>query len=548
MTSFSPSRPLTRRRLVHGATLAGGLTTLGGLFATSDASAQTRRETVRVLSEGAANSFDPHGEGISRESLGSITNVYDRLIDFDRVAVSPGVWKYDYGRFKAELAEAFETSNGGRTLTFHLRRNATFHDGAAVTSADVKYSLDRSVALPAAKRQMATGSMTDAAQFVVVDAHTLRIDLPRADRYTLPNLALTFGSVLNASLLRSHATAADPWAADWLRLNPAGGGAFRVESQAPGQQIVFARFDAWKSGPLPMFRRAIFQTVPQAASRAAALRKGDADVALQLPPKDIDAMTDRSQARIVTVPVTTAFRFVAFDTQAKPFDDVRVRQAVAWALPYTSLFRGASLGRGEPLYGAGSTVPATSRFPQAYPYDTQLQKARQLMADAGLAEGFKTTFSYSTGDVAIAEPAALLIQEALRRIAITVDIQKVPAGQWGGLLTERRVPFFIDSSSAWFNDPDYFFRIFFQGDWRWNFGAFRNDEMAKLVEAARFEPDPKRYDALVKRAIAIAFEQLPIMPLWMPTFEAAVRPDIDDFTYYIHGQVDFRPLKRRGEG
>jgi peptide/nickel transport system substrate-binding protein len=546
MTRFPPS--ITRRRLIQGAALGRGLAGLGALTPALDAFAQTRRETVRVLTEGSANSFDPHGEGISRESLGTITNVYDRLIDFDRLSVSPGVWKYDYRRFKGELAEAFEASNGGRSFVFHLRRDATFHSGAPVTAADVKYSLDRAVALPAARRQMATGSMSDAAQFTAVDAHTLRIDLPRADRYTLPNLALTFGSVLDASLLRQHATAADPWAAEWLRLNPAGGGAFRVESQLAGQQIVFTRFDAWKSGPLPMFRRAIVQTVPQAASRAAALRKGDADVVLQLPPKDIDAMTDRSQARIVTVPVTTAFRFVAFNTQARPFDDVRVRQAVAWALPYTSLYRGASLGRGEPMFGAASAVPATSRFPQPYPYDTQLQKARELLSDAGLSKGLETTLSYSTGDVAIAEPAALLIQEALGRIGITVEIRKVPAGQWGGLLTERRAPFFIDSSSAWFDDPDYFFRIFFQGDWRWNFGAFRNDEMARLMEAARFESDPKRYDALVKRAIAIAFEQLPIMPLWMPTFEAAVRPDIDDFTYYIHGQVDFRPLKRRGEG
>jgi peptide/nickel transport system substrate-binding protein len=523
---------------------ATGAIATTGLGLPLSAFAQSRKETVRVLAEGAPNSQNPHGEGVSRESLGLFTNVYDRLINFDRVQVSPGVFKYDYGRFRGELAESFEQSADGRTLTFKLRRDATFHDGKPVTANDVKWSLDRAVSLPASKRQLATGSLENPAQFSVVDAHTFRITLPRADRYTLPNLALFFASVLNAELARSHATAADPWAAEWVKANAAGGGAYRVENFTPGQQVIYARFDGWKSGALPQVRRAVFQVVPSASNRVAALLKGDADVALQLPPKDLDALTDTTRAKVVSVPVITSFRFVAFNTQAKPFDDVRVRQAIAYALPYTSLLRGANLGRGEPLYGAKSAKPTGSRFPQPYPYETQLLRARELLAQAGLAKGFKTSFSYNVGDATLAEPAALLIQEALGKIGIELSIEKVPGAQWGTLQTEKKLPFFIDSSSAWFNDPDYFFRIFFQGDWRWNFGSFKNDELAKLVEQARWETDRAKYDRAIQRAIEIAFDQVPLVPLWLPSFEAALQPDLQGFTYYIHGQVDFRPLTR----
>ena len=521
-----------------------GAIATAGLGLPLSAFAQSRKETVRVLAEGAPNSQDPHGEGVSRESLGLFTNVYDRLINFDRVQVSPGVFKYDYARFRGELAESFEQSADGRTLTFKLRRDATFHDGKPVTAADVKWSLDRAVSLPASKRQLATGSLENPAQFNVVDPHTFRITLPRADRYTLPNLALFFASVLNSELARSHATAADPWAADWVKANAVGGGAYRVENFTPGQQVIYARFDGWKSGAPPQVRRAVFQVVPSASNRVAALLKGDADVALQLPPKDLDALTDTTRAKVVSVPVTTSFRFVAFNTQAKPFDDVRVRQAIAYALPYTSLLRGANLGRGEPLFGAKSAKPASSRFPQPYPYETQLLRARELLAQAGLAKGFKTSFSYNVGDATLAEPAALLIQEALGKIGIELSIEKVPGAQWGTLQTEKKLPFFIDSSSAWFNDPDYFLRIFFQGDWRWNFGSFKNDELARLVEQARWETDRVKYDRAIQRAIEIAFDQVPLVPLWLPSFEAALQPDLQGFTYYIHGQVDFRPLTR----
>ena len=529
---------LNRRHLLQAGSGAGLLATV------PLAQAQTRQETVRVLAEGSPNSRDPHGEGVSRESLGTFTNVYDRLINFDRVKLPSGIYRYDYSRFKGELAERFEVSADGKVLTFHLRRNATFHDGTPVTANDVKWSLDRAVSLPASKRQLATGSLTDPAQFTVVDSHTLRITLARADRYTLPNLALFFASVLNSELVKKNATAQDPWGAQWVRNNAAGGGAYRVESWTAGQQVIYARFDDWKSGPLPYVRRAIFQTVPTPATRSAALQRGDADVALQLPPKDIDALAEQKKLQVHSIPVTNSFRFIAFNSRAKPFDDVRVRQAVAYALPYTSLFRGASLGHGQPLFGATSATPAGTAFPQPYPYDTQLQKARELLAQAGYPNGFATTFSYNVGDATIGEPAALLVQEALKRVGITLTIEKVLGAQWGTLQTEKKLPLYIDTSSAWFNDPDYFFRIFFQGDWRWNFGSFDNAELNALVNEARWETNKARYDAAIRKAIQIVFREVPVVPLWLPSYDIALQPDLQAFTYYIHGQVDFRPLTR----
>lgn len=506
--------------------------------------AQGRAETLRVLAESAANSRDPHGDGVNVPSLGTFTNVYDRLVNFDRSEVLPSVYRYDYSRLIGELAERFEEADDGKSLVFHLRRDATFHDGRPVTAEDVKWSLDRAVSLPASKRQLATGSMTDPAQFVAVDRHTFRIDCPRKDRYTLPNLALTQASIINAEEAKRHATAADPWAAEWLRNNAAGGGAYRIEGWTAGQQIVYGRFDQWKSGPLPKIRRAVLQVVPAATARVASLQKGDADIVLQLPPKDIDAIATDGRVRVASIPVVTSFRFIAFNTRTKPFDDVRVRQAIAYALPYQGMFDGAVFGHGTPLFGGPSFTPAAADFPQAMPYHLSLEKARTLLAEAGLDQGFQTTFSYNAGDATIAEPVALLVQEGLAAIGIKVEIEKVTAAQWATRLTEKKVPFYVESSAAWFNDPDYFFRIFFQGDWRWNFGSFVNADLAAILDKARWETDRATYDRLMREAIAIVFREVPVALLWLPSFEVAMQPDVTNFTYYIHGQVDFRPITR----
>ncbi|HAE46516.1 MAG TPA: ABC transporter substrate-binding protein, partial [Tistrella mobilis] len=449
--------------------------------------------TLRVLAEDGPNSRDPHGDGVNRAALGTFTNIYDRLVNFDRIEVAPGLYRYDYLKFKGELAESWEVLEDGRVLVFHLRPDATFHDGKPVTAEDVRWSLERGINLPASKRQLSTGSITSADQFEVVDAHTFRMRFEKADRYTMPNLALTFASVINAEAVKANATAEDPWGKEWLRNNAAGGGAYKVANWTAGQQVIYDRFDDWKSGDLPRIRRAVVQVVPAAPARVAAVTKGDADVALQLPPKDVAAIDADPKVDLISLPVTNSFRFVAFNTQTAPFDDVRVRQAIAFALPYDAMFQGAIFGRGTPLYGAATDQPETSSFPQPYPYATDLDRARALLAEAGHEGGFETSFSYNVADAITADPIALLVQEQLGRIGIKVVIEKVPAAQWGTLLTEKKVPFYVEGSSAWFNDPDYFFRIFFQGDWRWNFGAFKNEELGALVEKARWETDKDAY-------------------------------------------------------
>lgn len=512
--------------------------------ATANAQAIPRRDIIRVLAEGAPNSLDPHGDGFNRESLGAFTNVYDTLIRFNRNAIAPGAYRYDYEHLQGLLAEAYEPIKSGHAWRFHLRRDARFHSGRPITADAVKWSLDRAVTLSASKHQLATGSMTDPKQFVVEGPHTLRIDLPRPDRYALPNLALTYASIIDADAVRTAAGPRDPWGSNWLRRHAAGGGAFRVENWQPGQSIDYLRNDDWKSGPLPPIRRAIAQSIPDAANRLAALSRGDADIALQLAPPDFDAAARMPNVRTLSIPLTNTFRFVAFDTQVAPFNDVRVRQAIAYALPYQALFNGVAQGHGAPLFGASPDAAPSTAWPQAYPYSTRLDRARALLADAGMSRGFKTTLTYNASDAAIAEPSALLIQQALRPLNIDITLNKALGSQWGALQTSKQMPFFIDWSSAWFNDPDYFYRIFFEGDWRWNFSSYANPGLVAITDEARWATDPHEYDALMHKAAAIVVHDVPILPLWLPAFDIAMRSDVQGFTYYIHGQVDFRTLRR----
>ena len=127
-------------------------------------------------------------------------NCYDRLISHEMKTVN-GVPYYDRDKFKMELAD--DMNVGDMSATFKLKKNATFHDGTPVTAKDVKWSLDRAVTVGGFPTfQMGAGSLTKPEQFVVVDDHTVRVDFPKKDRLTIPDLAVIVPCILNSGLVQ----------------------------------------------------------------------------------------------------------------------------------------------------------------------------------------------------------------------------------------------------------------------------------------------------------------------------------------------------------
>src|SRR5690606_37806490 len=141
--------------------------------------------------------------------------------------------------------------------------------------------------------QVATTSLASVDQFKIVGDKTVQVSLEKADRLALANLGVPFAPMFNSKLPQRNATAGDPWAQNWLKENTAAGGAYIVESHKPGQQTILRRNEAWKSGAdgkLPHFLKIIAQTIPEAATRANLVERGDADLAIDLLASDIESL------------------------------------------------------------------------------------------------------------------------------------------------------------------------------------------------------------------------------------------------------------------
>jgi peptide/nickel transport system substrate-binding protein len=532
------------RPVVATAAVTTLVLTLSPIFAEA---ASTRAQTLIVVTEEGPSTLDIDAPTANVETHGASWNTYDRLITHARIKLPDGSWSYDYTKFEPELAESWEIAPDGKSVTFHLRKNAKFHDNTPVTAKDVKWSFDRAVSVGGFPSiQMGASEMKSPSQFVVIDNYTLRIDFPRPNKLILPNLAVPIAKVVNSTLAKKHTTPKDPWAIDWVGKHDCGGGAYIVETWKPGSEIVFKRFDGWKSGPLPYFRRVISRQIASAGTRRALLEKGDADLSFNLPPKDFAELVKEGKLTVIGTPVDSELLYIDMLTTKPPFNNVRVRRAVAYAIPYQDILHTALFDRGKGMFG-GPGDPTTTDWPQQSPYHTDLAKAKALLAEAGYPNGFKTTLSYDVSTAATREPIALLVRDSLSKIGIDVSIEKITGAEWYTRLNKKDMPMLIMSFKAWLNYPDYYFYWTYDGINNSVFDDMNyvNPKMDKLIEAARFEPDKTKYADDVKGFIKIAFDDVPRIPLVQDFRDVAMQKNIQNYTYWFHLVLDFRQLTRK---
>src|SRR6185436_19079511 len=137
-----------------------------------------------------------------------------------------------------------------------------------------------------------------------------------------------------------------------------------------GTEVVMERNDKWAGGPLPKVRRIVWRMVPSAGNRRALLERGDA-----------------GKLNIVSTPYSNGIQYIGMNVKQPPFDNLKVRQAVACAIPYQKIMDAVLFGLSKPMFGAKGDAPTEVAWPQPHAYTTDIAKAKQLLAEAGYPNG-----------------------------------------------------------------------------------------------------------------------------------------------------------------
>ncbi|TPW26873.1 ABC transporter substrate-binding protein [Martelella alba] len=527
---------ITRRNfLTAGAIIAGSMP-----FARVLSANAAPADTLVAVYGQSINSLDLHRTGTNRASYQIAVNCYDRLITFGSKTGPDGSLSYDYSKIEPELAESWTISEDGLTITFKLKADATFQDGSKVTAADVKWSFDRAVTVGGfPTTQMQAGGLVRPDQFEAVDDLTFVVKLDKPSKLSLPDLAVPVPFVINSTLAKEHATADDPWAMEYLHKNTIGSGAYKVTRWDQGQQVVYERFDGWVGGPKPAVRRVIVREVPSPATSRALIERGDVQIAYDIPDKDASELADK--LTVYSTPVDNCINCLCMNFNFEPFQDPDVRKAVAYAVPYEAIFKTAAYGRGAPLWGGSAEISDTA-WPRKTPYDTDMAKAKELMAKSKYPDGFETTLSISS-DLGWMEPAAILVQEAVAQLGIKVTIDKIPGANWRtASLVEKRLPFHFENFGGWLNTPDYYFFWAYQDDHLFNSSNYRNEEIETLTaETLPMAMDDPEYAKKIERMYEIVLNDLPRIPLYQPALNVAVN-GAAGYEFWFHRMLDIRSL------
>ena len=477
-------------------------------------------------------------------------NLYDNLFDpkitqrANGTAEAPGNQIVEGG-----LAESWTmdiNSDGSVTYTVQLRDNVFSPAGNQMTAADVKYSFDRWFGTQAIGVFLLTvaGNFEKPEDIRVVSEFVIELKTPALHTNNLLAISSTHHSgILDSAEFKKNATAADPWALEWAEKNAAGFGAYQVSNWVPGQQFVYeVNPNYWRGAPF--FDTVTIREAPSNSARLAALLTGAVDVTYDLSVDEEAIVDDTSGVSAVRFDGLTV-DYMGFKTTVPPFDDVRVRQAVAYAMPYDDIMTGV-FKDSPAAERMRSVVPKVhTDYIPAYRYETDLDRARELLEAAGFADGFDMTLTYSTG-FSTHEAMAILITSQLKKIGINVTVAVEPISVFRDGLFSHRQQAFIDQNFALIPDTAYAMEVFHTSRACCNFMDYFSQELDDLALDYIGTLDMGERTDIGKQMQRILADEVSWVDIAYPRSTFYHADDIVGWTWYSGNSIVYRHLSRQG--
>ncbi len=542
---------VSRRAVLKGAAAAGLSASLAGIVDPSHVRAAALRQegngsTLIVGLDGSPSDLDPHSQYDYR-STSVVRSIYEGLVGLKGEATD---------EYEGLVAESWEANDDQSVWTFKIRPGLTFQDGSPCDSAAVKASFERMLGLGRGAVAVFSRFISDPAQMTTPDEATIVFDCGSPQPLFVTALASTYGpQVVNAKVALEHEVDGD-FGNEWLRLNAegTGTGGWKLGSFEPGQQVILERNESyWRGWEGNHFDRIIIRVVEEQSTMRQLVESGEVDIMdrYSVDFEWIDALKE-APSLSVDVSDSTEVSYYAM-TMAGSLASPEARQAMGYAFPYQEVMDGVF--RGYATRANSLVAPAVRGFQEdGFYFETDLDKARELLATAGVAEGTELVMTMGAG---ADDRVAQLYQANLAQIGITLTIEKLDQVTFTGLFygdtpAEER-PSFL----AWSWWPDYndVWNVLYPttscdqwGSLGSNGGFFCNEEVEALLADAKSAATLEDYDAAVDKIQTIITEQdVPVIAIGQPKWTTVLQSNIEGFVFnpINLGTYDFWTLSRK---
>lgn len=505
---------------------------------------QANAQQLLVLAEDVVAGFDYDGPSaaIPSSQQGMVT-LLEPLVRYAPGAVNEsGVQMPDFSKFEGALAESWTYDAATLTWTLKLRQGVKGCNGATFNADDVVYTFARAKSVSGAapigwflSNVASIAGFTPAVfgkdpkakelgdEVKKIDDYTVQIKQSEPNALFLPVLSIFGLLIFDKETMEAHATTADPWSHNYVNNeNAPGFGPYCLDSWKKNQEVSYKANPDYYGGA-PKIERVSVRRVPQSSNRLVVLRTGQAQLVTGLTPKEYDSLRSVANLKVGGV-IGNENMFVHMNFKSKPFDNPKVREAIAHAIPYDQIIKTGYFGQASKWDGVvPSGYPGYIAAKTPYKYDPDL--AKKLLAEAGYPEGkgleaLADAFqlSYVAEKESTLGPIVNIIQSSLRNIGVPASLNPIPQTQYGDRqLVKRDLPFAInDQEKPVGVDAGYAVQLFFvsadKGGLN-NMVNYSNTKVDDLWAKARIEPDAAKRTDILGQIQEQIYDDLAWLPL-----------------------------------
>lgn len=461
-----------------------------------------------IVAQGAdARTLDPQ-KAIDTPTVRVYNQIYDGLVKKDNdMNIVPG------------LAESWNKVDERRTI-FNLRKGVKFHNGETLTAKDVKFTLDRM------KNQPTVSFLISEIELVnVIDDYTVEIVTKNGFGPLLSHLSHPGAVILNEKAVTNSSERYDQ--------NPVGTGPYILDKWLAGDRIFLKANPEYYLGKSAI-ENIVIKAIPEGTNRTIALETGEADIVYDVDPVDIDKIKSNNDLKFL-YEQSLGNSYLGLNTQHKPFDDVRVRQAIAYAINVDDIievvYKNTAIPGSSPI---SPKIPGYNKDVKNYEYN--VEKAKKLLAEAGYPNGFKT--SIWINDNTSRKDIATILQDQFKTIGIDAAIETL---EWGAYIDRTAAGEHDMYILGWVTvtgDPDYGLYPVFHTSAHGRAGNrsfYSNTTVDRLLDEARISTDQEKRMDNYREIQRIIQEEIPSITMVYNNQNVATQKYVENFVLHPTG-------------
>ena len=483
------------------------------IFHPTPTPAQVSGGTVIYAAGADPDSLDPaNAESNPSEAVNRM--MYENIVKFDeKLKIVPG------------LATKWEQAKDGMSWTFSLRKGVKFHDGTSFNAEAVKVFIERMIGPEKPSRGGLFAPLVSGAE--VVDEYTVKILMKQPFAFFLNNLAHSASGIVSPTALKTYGK-------DIAR-RAVGTGPFKFVEWVHGDHLTMVRNDDYWGGK-PYLDKIEFKTVKEDSARVMMLLSGDAQVIVRIPSEDIPRLEKDPNVKLDSTE-TLRVLFVGINCYKKPFNDVRVRQALGYAIDKESIVK--NIYQGRALVANNIVTPLTTGYVPltAYPYDPE--RAKRLLAEAGFPSGLKAKLWSPQGRYPKDFEMAQAVQQQLKKAGVDCTLDTM---EWAAYLAATRKPpeqadvelFVLGWAPSSAEARWTLYALFTTAEWipkGNNRFFYSNKEFDEAVDKFTKATTKAEMDKYLKIAQELLMKELPAIPI-------LVTKETIGFTKKLHGVIN----------